>query len=64
MESSIEYHNLSLRNLLESQQLEGLLSEIKGVQEDLQQIQLDISNLKTNPETAGTKSERIEKCVI
>ena len=62
--SSIEYYNLCLSNLSETQQLESLQSEIKGVQEKLLQVQLDISKLKSNPETtAGIKSKRIEKLV-
>ena len=64
MASSIEYHNLCLSNLLETQQIEKLQSEIKGVQEKLKQVQLDISKLKTDPETtAGIKSKRIERLV-
>ncbi|EFX75136.1 hypothetical protein DAPPUDRAFT_323665 [Daphnia pulex] len=62
LEASIEYLNLSESNLLESQQLEGILSDIRGVQNDLHQIQLDISELKTNPKTsAGSKSLRSTK---
>jgi hypothetical protein len=50
--------------LSDTHQLESLQSEIKGVQEKLLQVQLDISKLKTNPETtAGIKSKRIEKLV-
>ncbi|EFX76495.1 hypothetical protein DAPPUDRAFT_107012 [Daphnia pulex] len=62
LEASLQYLNLSESNLLESQQLEGILSDIRGVQNDLQQIQLDISELKTNPKTsAGSKSERLAR---
>jgi hypothetical protein len=62
---SVEYINLSLSNMLESQQLEGILSDIRGIQDDLKQIQLDISELKTNPKTsAGSKTERLTRCVL
>ncbi|XP_046641322.1 uncharacterized protein LOC124326487 [Daphnia pulicaria] len=62
LEASNEYLNLSLSNLLESQQLEGILSDIRGIQDDLKQIELDISELKTNPKTsAGSKSERLTR---
>ena len=64
MASSIEYLNLCLSNLSELQQIDGMQGEMQGIQEKLRQVQLDISELKTNPETnAGTKSERIEKFV-
>ncbi len=62
--SSVEYISTCLRNLSESHHLESLDHELQKVQSDLQQVQLDIAKMKSKPgSTAGTTSERIEKCV-
>lgn len=64
MEASIEYLNLCLSNLSGLQQVESLQSELKEVQEKVQQAQLDNLKLRTDPRTnAGIKSEKIEKLV-
>lgn len=63
--SSVEYISTCLRNLSESHHLESLDHELQKVQSDLKQVQLDIAKMKSKPEaTAGTTSERIEKCVM
>lgn len=62
---SIEFINVCSKNMSDSRKLESLDDELKKVHEKLKEVQVDISNRKSNPETdAGSKSERIQKYVL